>query len=164
VQAAPLPPAMSYSADGRVTAAAPPAPTLAPAPPARAPRQQVSAAMTPAPAPAAPPQTAQPESAPPPPAPQRLADNSAAAMPAAGASNAVPVRYYSLHRAYGMTPDPVPTPQDRPMVLIGPPDNPPAQAPSGDSVSGENQDGGGDAASGSDTTPPGRQPGAQDSN
>jgi Meckel syndrome type 1 protein len=117
----------------------------------------VTAAATPAPSPFAPPQAA-----PPAPAPQRLADNSAAAAPAA--SNAVPVRFYSLHREYGMTPDPAPTPTERPMVLIGPPDNPPAQPPSGDSVSGENQDGGGDAASGSDATQPDRHPGAQDSN
>jgi hypothetical protein len=33
------------------------------------------------------------------------------------------VHYYSLHREYGLTPDPVVTPKDRPMVLIGPPDD-----------------------------------------
>ena len=31
------------------------------------------------------------------------------------------VHFYSLHREYGLTPDPDPTPTDRPLVLIGPP-------------------------------------------
>ena len=51
------------------------------------------------------------------------------------------VRFYSLHREYGITPDPVPTPQDRPMVLIGPPDNAPAQSASPDGAGGDDEDG-----------------------
>jgi hypothetical protein len=31
------------------------------------------------------------------------------------------VHFYSLHREYGLTPDPDPAPTDRPLVLIGPP-------------------------------------------
>ncbi len=33
------------------------------------------------------------------------------------------MRFYSLHRAYGMSPDPVEALAQRPMVLIGPPDH-----------------------------------------
>lgn len=51
----------------------------------------------------------------------------AAASPAA-ASAPTGVHFYSLHRAYGMAPDPIAAPTDHPMVLIGPPDNPPQQS------------------------------------
>jgi hypothetical protein len=54
-------------------------------------------------------------------------DTAAAAAPAANPLAQTGVHYYSLHREYGLTPDQVATPKDRPMVLIGPPDNPPTQ-------------------------------------
>jgi hypothetical protein len=61
---------------------------------------------------------------------QKLAQNNAAPVAADAPSPLPPtgVHFYSLHRAYGLTPDKVTTPTDRPLVLIGPPDNPPAQA------------------------------------
>ena len=33
------------------------------------------------------------------------------------------VHFYSLHREYGMTPDPIAAPTEHPMVLIGPSDS-----------------------------------------
>jgi len=62
------------------------------------------------------------------PAAQALAQNDAAAGPAVSPTlQPTGVHYYSLHREYGLTPDAIVTPKDRPMVLIGPPDDPPAQ-------------------------------------
>jgi hypothetical protein len=59
---------------------------------------------------------------------QTLAQNDTAAAPAAAsASPTTGVHYYSLHREYGLTPDQIATPKDRPMVLIGPPDDPTPQ-------------------------------------
>jgi hypothetical protein len=60
---------------------------------------------------------------------QVLAQNDTAAATAPAANPLAPtgVHYYSLHREYGLTPDQVATPKDRPMVLIGPPDSPPTQ-------------------------------------
>jgi hypothetical protein len=86
-----------------------------------------AAASPPATAPAAP--SAQAAAAPAAPAvaspaPMALAASQQPAPPAA--SPTVGVRYYSVMRDYGMAPDPVETPTDRPMVLIGPPDPPPA--------------------------------------
>jgi hypothetical protein len=90
---------------------APPAPPIHKSRPA-----QIAASAPPAAA-------AQPE----PPA-QALAQNDTPAAPAtASASPATGVHYYSLHREYGLTPDQVATPTDRPMVLIGPPDDPTPQ-------------------------------------
>jgi hypothetical protein len=80
-----------------------------------------------------------PESAPPPrrmvradpePAPRDMAAEAAPltpafapAVPAAPASSTqTGPRFYSLHRAYGLTPDPIPVPAQRPTVLVGPPD------------------------------------------
>jgi hypothetical protein len=57
---------------------------------------------------------------------QTLAQNNPPA-PTAAISSPSHVHYYSLHREYGLTPDKVAAPKDQPMVLIGPPDNPPAQ-------------------------------------
>jgi hypothetical protein len=51
------------------------------------------------------------------------------AAPAASPLGQTGVHYYSLHREYGLTPDQVVTPKDRPMVLIGPPDDSPTQKP-----------------------------------
>jgi hypothetical protein len=59
---------------------------------------------------------------------QAMAQNDTPAAPAqAAASPTTGVHYYSLHREYGLTPDQVVTPKDRPMVLIGPPDDPTPQ-------------------------------------
>jgi hypothetical protein len=66
--------------------------------------------------------------APAPPPAQTLAQNDTPAAPAAASpSQTTGVHYYSLHREYGLTPDQVATPKDRPMVLIGPPDDPTPQ-------------------------------------
>jgi hypothetical protein len=62
---------------------------------------------------------------------QKLAQNDTAPVAEAPAASPLPptgVHYYSLHRAYGLTPDHVVVPKDRPMVLIGPPDNSTAPA------------------------------------
>ena len=54
----------------------------------------------------------------PPNAPLRMA-----ATPSSVAADGAPVRLYSLHREYGMTPDPTPpTPKGQHYVLVGPPD------------------------------------------
>ena len=47
----------------------------------------------------------------------------ATVAPAASPLPPTHVHFYSLHRAYGLTPDQVVVPKDRPMVLIGPADN-----------------------------------------
>jgi hypothetical protein len=62
---------------------------------------------------------------------QQLAQNDTTAAPAASPAVLQPTgaHFYSLHREYGLTPDPVVTPKDRPMVLIGPPDNPSSDKP-----------------------------------
>jgi hypothetical protein len=55
----------------------------------------------------------------------------AAAQSAAAASDGdakVGARLYSLHREYGLDPDPVTIPKQRPLVLIAPPDPPPSSA------------------------------------
>jgi hypothetical protein len=62
--------------------------------------------------------------------PQKLAQNDPAPADAEAPPNPLPptgVHYYSLHRAYGLTPDKVVVPKDRPMVLIGPAENAAAQ-------------------------------------
>ncbi len=75
-----------------------------------------------------------------------LAQNDTAAAPApANPLGQTGVHYYSLHREYGLTPDQVQTPKDRPMVLIGPPDNPPTPKPD-DASDGADKRGGADGA------------------
>ena len=72
-----------------------------------------------------------------------------AAPPAASPAVLQPTgaHFYSLHREYGLTPDAVVTPKDRPMVLIGPPDNPPRQKPDNADGDGANdKHGGGEGA------------------
>ena len=76
-------------------------------------------------------------------APAAPAHAAAAAAPVQTADAAAPagspkthVHFYSLHRAYGMTPDPIAMPVKRPMVLVGPPD----------AAAGESQNGAGDDA------------------
>jgi hypothetical protein len=51
------------------------------------------------------------------------------------------VRFYSLHREYGMTPDPIPQSTEDHTVLVGPPDNGPAAHDQGGD---QDQDGAGD--------------------
>lgn len=64
----------------------------------------------------------------------------AQAQPAEGTTG---VRFYSLHRAYGMSPDPIPAPTEGHTVLIAPPDN--GTAAQGDGQGGDqDQDGAGD--------------------
>jgi hypothetical protein len=112
------------------------------APPAAPPRSEMSYAPSPRyMAPASPPSVAEPppESAPPPPrmvranpeppppamaapAPQPAPAPVAAPAPAVAESGHTGPRFYSLHRAYGITPDPIPIPTERSTVLVGPPD------------------------------------------
>jgi hypothetical protein len=112
-------------------------PTRAPAPrsvrQAPPPRYAPAPQYRPAPAPEA---DVGPEAAPPPayapqadaqPQPRSLAQGGAASTGTTHAGS-TSVRFYSLHRAYGLTPDPVETPAQRPMVLIGPPDHATAQS------------------------------------
>ncbi len=127
----------------RPLASAASAPTVAPAyvsphayAPARRPKPAAVAAYVAPPAPAvrrqrpaqlavsAPPTAIQPAQ----PVTQQLAQNDTpAAPPASGSLPPTGAHFYSLHREYGLTPDQVVTPKDRPMVLIGPPDNPSPQ-------------------------------------
>jgi len=51
------------------------------------------------------------------------------------------VRFYSLHRAYGLSPDPIPAPTEGHTVLIGPPDQGAADKAQ-DQGAGADQDGG----------------------
>jgi hypothetical protein len=128
--------------------AAPPAPEPLPPPalppPAPAPPAPTAYSGDGRAAPLAPAAMAAPPAPPASAAPVQMAQ---ATPPAAPASAPVSARYYSLHRAYGISPDPDPAPVDRPMVLIGPPDNPPAQPPASDGASSDGGDSGaGDAA------------------
>jgi hypothetical protein len=93
------------------------------APPARPIHQHPPAQVAASTAPAATAQTQSPA--------QQLAQNDTSAGPAASPAVLQPtgVHFYSLHREYGLTPDAVVTPKDRPMVLIGPPDNLPSDKP-----------------------------------
>ncbi|WP_374571614.1 hypothetical protein [Phenylobacterium sp.] len=102
--------------------------------PAPAPAAPVQAAR-PEPASAAPVAAAQVQPAQPAAAPVRVA----AASPMAGAGGGVPVRFYSVAREYGLTPDPLPpTPKGDHYVLIGPSDE--ATAPDSDSNSAKDAD------------------------
>ena len=113
-----LPPATAY------VAPPPPRPTPAAAAPYVAPPEQVARRRPPTAQAAAP--TPPAAAATPHPAAQALAQNDTG--PAVSPTlQPTGVHYYSLHREYGLTPDAVETPKDRPMVLIGPPDNPPTQ-------------------------------------
>jgi hypothetical protein len=103
---------------------APPAPQPSPAavaayvaPPARPIRQRPPAQLAVSTPPAAAGQA------------QQVAQNETPAAPVAAQAGLQPTgaHFYSLHREYGLTPDAVVTPKDRPMVLIGPPDDQPAQ-------------------------------------
>jgi len=129
ISAAPPPPAPA------VVQAPPPAVAIAAPQPAVAPPQPAA----PAPAVAA----ASPPNAP----AQTLAQSDSAAP--ASPSAPVGVRYYSVLRDYGVTPDPVTVPADRPMVLIGPAADaaPPKSDDSGDSGKSSND------GDGSDTPP-----------
>lgn len=98
---------------------------------------RAAARVEPAPAPALTPQT------PPAPRPANLYDTpgpQAAAQPAparlaSASATGAPTRFYSLHREYGMTPDPTPAQTSAPRyVLIGPPDGA-ASAPQRDADS-----------------------------
>lgn len=109
---APPEPAVHKTRPAQMAASAPTAP------PAHQPHPAHLAAAT---APLAPTAQAQPPA-------QAMAQNDTPAAPAqAAASPTTGVHYYSLHREYGLTPDQVVTPKDRPMVLIGPPDDPTPQ-------------------------------------
>lgn len=93
---------------------------------------------------AAPPAPVQPPAAAPAPQPAAAyAAPSSAAPPAAQAEGPRSVRFYSLHREYGMTPDPIPQSSGDHTVLIGPPDNGPA-AHDPDQDSDQDQGGAGD--------------------
>lgn len=121
-----------------------PAPEPQTAPPPSAPAEYRSAPAVFNPSPSPRPSSYSQESA----APAPAASSQAAPAPAALAQNPSPppyssapvrVRFYSLHRAYGLRPDPIAMPKRRPYVLIGPPDNPAAS----DSTA-RNQQGSGD--------------------
>jgi hypothetical protein len=120
------PPPAPEAAPPPTVAESAPAPYIAPpapAKPARRTRLAAAAAAHPVTAPAAAPDTAA--------APTQSAE---ASVPAA--SPRTHVRFYSLHRAYGMTPDPIAMPTQRTMVLVGPPD----------AAASQSQNGGDDAA------------------
>ena len=114
-------------------------------------RAAAPARAEPAPAPAAPerartlgqPAPALTPQTPPAPRPANLYDTpgpQAAAQPAparlaSASATGAPTRFYSLHREYGMTPDPTPAQTSAPRyVLIGPPDGA-ASAPQRDADS-----------------------------
>jgi hypothetical protein len=117
------------------------APDLFP-PPEPAPAQAAPAhALAPAPAT----KNAQPAAAPAPVQPAQA--QSAAQRPAQGTTG---VRLYSLHRAYGMSPDPIPEPTEGHTVLIAAPDHSSAAADQGDDGDQEQDDGRKHAAHGDD--------------
>jgi hypothetical protein len=93
------------------------APAVDVAPPARPIGQPAQLAVSTPPAARA---QAQPQA-------QRLAQNDTTAAASPSVLQPTGVHFYSLHREYGLTPDAVVTPKDRPMVLIGPADDPPTQ-------------------------------------
>jgi hypothetical protein len=74
------------------------------------------------------------------PAPARPTQASAQG-PAEGSTS---VRFYSLHRAYGMSPDPIPAPTEGHTVLIGPPDRGGADQSRDQSPGGDGDQDGGD--------------------
>jgi hypothetical protein len=67
----------------------------------------------------------------------------ASAPPAAQASAMTQgARFYSLHRDYGLTPDPDPAPTGNPLVLVGPPTGPLGGGGAGASDEGASDDSG----------------------
>jgi hypothetical protein len=145
--AAPL--AMAYARPTKSPMTAAPAAAQPVAPPVRsaAPTAQSAPAAFANRAPPKPPAIANP-------APPHLATPQAPAAPQAAAPQAPPsapvgVRFYSLHRDYGMTPDPVPLPAARPPVLIAAPAGPPAQSQD-DSDDGDKSAHKGDGQNGDD--------------
>ena len=142
-------PFLNWPGKGSPAPAARPAsssPSFAP-PPSRPPSSAQNAPPPSAPPPSAPPPSAPPPCAPPPSAqamtaPPPAPAQAASAPPPAVQANGSPqlgVRFYSLHRDFGLTPDPDPTPTDQPMVLVGPPTGP--QTASGASDGGVSNDG-----------------------
>jgi len=102
-------------------------PVVAPAafassPPHQPPMAQVASPA--APPPVEPPLSAQAMMAPPaaPPAPAQATSTAAPAAQASATTQGA--RFYSLHRDYGLTPDPDPAPTGNPLVLVGPPTGP----------------------------------------
>lgn len=73
----------------------------------------------------------------PPPAIYRQAANTPLTAPASGDTS---VRFYSVHRQYGMTPDPIPEPAEGHTVLIGPPDHAAAADSARDDDQGQDAD------------------------
>ncbi len=59
----------------------------------------------------------------PPAAPHDVAEAAPPIAPAAATGARGSPHFYSLHREYGITPDPIARPKDQGMVLIGPPDS-----------------------------------------
>lgn len=100
-------------------------PSRAAAPERAEPPPAAPARVEPAPAPAVTPQTPvapRPANLYDTPGPQAAAQPAPARLASASATGA-PTRFYSLHREYGMTPDPTPAQTSAPRyVLIGPPD------------------------------------------
>ncbi len=89
----------------------------------------------------APPPAPEPAAAPAPPPATGYVQASSAAPSTQAAQGTSSVRFYSLHRAYGMTPDPIPEPTQGHTVLIGPPDH---SAAAQDQGGDNDQDGAGD--------------------
>ncbi|MGH6955304.1 MAG: hypothetical protein ACREEW_01410, partial [Caulobacteraceae bacterium] len=87
-------------------------------------------------------------------APRAFAENTAPASEAPSAP--VHVRFYSLDRAYGLQPDPIPIPKRHPYVLIGPAENPTANKSAKDdssSAADADADAGKPSAGGDQATP-----------
>ena len=114
--AAPRPAYRPPSPDAGPPAGALPASLYEPRPRAEGPKPFTAPPRLATAAPAPPPASA------PPPAPAARPVQVAAAQPLPPVTHSTPVRarFYSLHREYGDTPDPVSLPPARPMVLIGP--------------------------------------------
>lgn len=110
---------------------APQPPAEAAPPPAPAPEPVAEPAPAPQPAAA----YVQPSSA-----PVQPAQAEPAAQPGQGTTG---VRFYSLHRAYGMSPDPIPAPTEGHTVLIAAPDHGTAAQGDGQGAD-QDQDGAGD--------------------
>ncbi len=138
-------PFLSWSSKSSTPPVSAPQPAAEPAPAPAAPASLYATPVPIAPAPApiavAPPVRTVPTPAPSVPAAPPMQVMAAAEAPtpatpaaeaAATPSTPVHAHFYSLHRDYGDTPDPIAMPVDRPMVLVGPPDLP-AQPAGGDS-------------------------------
>ena len=106
------------------------------------PTQDETRTSVPAPPPAAPATAYVARARPPAPQeapPTQVAQATPNPTPAVSDSSRVPPRLYSLHREYGMTPDPIAMPKDRGMVLVGPPDEAKKETPD-DAAAAENGD------------------------